>query len=202
MGPQRAALAWQVSHTTRKPREGEQNGVHYHFVEEESMKADIAAGKFVEHALVHGTYYGTSKASIESAAQQGICILDIDVQGCQSVHALGWSNLAPLFVFISPPSMEALEARLTKRGTENAEKIAKRMETAKTEMEFIGSAEGTAIFDHTVVNEDLESAYALLKGCAHAPARAHAHATCEHARGLGQTQSGLCVGRAGASRRP
>ena len=155
-----------MSHTTRKPREGEQNGVHYHFVDEASMKADIGAGKFVEHALVHGTYYGTSKAAIESAAQQGICILDIDVQGCQAVHALGWSNSAPMFMFIAPPNMEALEARLMGRGTEDAAKIAKRMATAKTEMTFLASEEGKAIFTNTLVNDNLEQAYSSLKRCA------------------------------------
>ena len=116
------------------------------------------------------------------------------------MHALGWSNLAPLFVFISPPSMEKLEERLTKRGTEDAGKIAKRMATAKMEMEFIGSVQGTSIFGgNTVVNDDLESAYALLKGCAHARTRACARGM----RARGGTQRGLCcaLGHAGASRR-
>lgn len=131
-----------VSHTTRAPRPGEVDGVHYHFVSKEAMLADVAAGArgrgrpprrsadatpvpsrphlppglFLEHAHVHGNVYGTSLAAVRRVREQGkVCVLDIDVQGARSVKR---AALGAAFVFIAPPSMGALEERLRGRGTE------------------------------------------------------------------------------------
>jgi guanylate kinase len=91
-------LGFSVSHTTRKPREGEVDGTHYNFTSVEAIQKEIEAGKFIEYAVVHGNYYGTSVAAVESVQSQGrICILDIDVQGVQNVKK---SSLDPLFIFI------------------------------------------------------------------------------------------------------
>lgn len=127
------AFGFSVSHTTRQPRPGEKNGVHYHFVSVEKMEADIKAGKFLEHANVHGNFYGTSIAAVESVRKTGkICILDIDVQGCRQCRK---AKLPGTYVFVSPPSFEELEKRLRGRGTETEDKIAKRLANAKGEMD-------------------------------------------------------------------
>jgi len=109
-----------VSHTSRAPREGEVDGVHYHFAERENVLAEVAAGRFLEHALVHGNVYGTSLAAVQRVSATGkACVLDVDVQGAASVKR---SPLGAVFVFIAPPSMDELERRLRGRGTETEEK--------------------------------------------------------------------------------
>lgn len=163
--------SFSVSHTTRAPRKGEQNGVDYHFADKASMEAAIANGEFVEHALVHGTYYGTSKKAIAEAGAAGICILDIDVQGCESLRKLSWSKPSPLFVFILPPGkttderLRVLEGRLRSRGTEDEAKIQKRLVTAMKELAFESSPDAKRVLDISIVNDDLEAAYATLKRC-------------------------------------
>ena len=110
-----------VSHTTRKPRAGEVDGVSYHFVDQEIMPKLIENDKFLEHATFSGNTYGTSKAAVQSIVEQGkICILDIDMQGVIQIKK---TDLNPLYVFIKPPSMEVLEKRLRGRKTENEENI-------------------------------------------------------------------------------
>lgn len=150
-------FGFSVSHTTRQPREGEVDGVHYNFSTVEQMKMEIEAGKFIEYANVHGNYYGTSFSAVTSVQSKGqVCILDIDVQGVQIVKS---STLDPYYIFIAPPSMEALERRLRGRGTESEENILKRLANAKGEMEY-GQGEGN--FDVYLVNDDLnEAAMAL-----------------------------------------
>ena len=102
------AFGFSVSHTTRAPRPGEEDGVHYHFAEVDKMKAEIEQGKFLESAHVHGNYYGTSKASVEDVQKAGkICVLDIDCQGVRSVKE---ANLGAKCLWVEAPSMEALEA--------------------------------------------------------------------------------------------
>lgn len=106
-------FGFSVSHTTRGPREGEVDGVHYNFTTVEKMKEDIAAGKFIEHAEVHGRFYGSSVAAVESVQSSGkVCILDIDVQGVKNVKK---SSLDPYYVFIAPPSMELPTINKTSR---------------------------------------------------------------------------------------
>ena len=147
-------FGFSVSHTTRKPREGEVNGKHYHFTTVEDIKKEIDAGKFVEYAEVHGNYYGTSIASVESVQSDGkICILDIDIQGVMKVKE---SSLTPKYLFISPPSMDELEKRLRGRGTETEEAITKRLGNAAKEMEY-GQQEGN--FDKIYVNNDLTATF-------------------------------------------
>jgi len=140
-----------VSHTTRAPRPGEVDGVHYHFCDKEEMEAAIARGEFLEHAHVHANIYGTSVAAVEAVSDAGkTCLLDIDVQGADSVKA---SPLPARFVFIAPPSFEALEGRLRGRGTEEEDKVQLRLNTARHEMTY---KDREGFFDHVLTNDDLE----------------------------------------------
>ena len=142
-----------VSHTTRKPRAGEVDGVSYHFVDQEIMPKLIENDKFLEHATFSGNTYGTSKAAVQSIVDQGkICILDIDMQGVIQIKK---TDLNPLYVFIKPPSMEVLEKRLRGRKTENEENIQKRLSAAAAEIEY-GEAKGN--FDLIIVNDNIEVA--------------------------------------------
>ena len=151
-------FGFSVSHTTRAPRPGETDGVHYNFVEKAAMEADIAEGKFLEHAHVHENIYGTSLAAVEAVATKGqVCVLDIDVQGAEIVKK---STLDALFVFIAPPSMEELEKRLRGRGTEKEESIQKRLANAAGEM---AKTEVDGFFHAVIINDDLEKAYGELK---------------------------------------
>lgn len=159
MGEYPGAFGFSVSHTTRKPREGEVNGEHYHFSDREAMQKEIDAGKFIESAAVHGNLYGTSVAAVESVLSTGkTCILDIDVQGAQNVKKQ--ESLGALFLFVRPPSVEALRERLTSRG-EKPDSIATRVGNAATELEFQESNVG--FFDKVIVNDDLEVAYGAFK---------------------------------------
>mmetsp|Transcript_1782 Transcript_1782/g.3921 ORF Transcript_1782/g.3921 Transcript_1782/m.3921 type:complete len:214 (-) Transcript_1782:240-881(-) len=147
-------FGFSVSHTTRAPREGEQDGVHYNFTTVEAIKKDIEAGKFIEYAEVHGKYYGTSVAAVEKVQSEGkICVLDIDVQGVQKVKK---SSLEPYYCFIAPPSREDLEKRLRGRGTETEEQIKTRLGNAQKELDY-GQAAGN--FDRVFVNADLKSCF-------------------------------------------
>ncbi|KAL0925932.1 hypothetical protein M5K25_004309 [Dendrobium thyrsiflorum] len=153
-----STFGFSVSHTTRAPREKEMNGVHYHFTERSKMEKDIQDGKFLESALVHGNLYGTSIEAVETVSDdEKRCILDIDVQGASQVRA---SSLEAIFIFICPPSNEELEKRLRARGTENEQQIEKRLRNAKAEL-LRGKSPG--LFDHILVNEDLETCYQNLK---------------------------------------
>jgi guanylate kinase len=175
-------FGFSVSHTTRLPREGEVDGVHYNFTTVDAIKNDIADGKFIEYAEVHGKYYGTrwvrqisrldrqvqsgaltdnasfypySIKAVESVQQAGkICVLDIDVQGVQKVKE---SSLSPLYLFIAPPSIEELEKRLRGRGTETEEAIRIRLGNSAKELDY-GQAEGN--FDRIFVNSDLNECFA------------------------------------------
>lgn len=151
-------FGFSVSHTTRAPRENEQNGVHYHFTKRNVMEEDIKSGKFLEFAAVHGNLYGTSVEAVDVVADAGKrCILDIDVQGARSVRA---SSLEAIFIFVCPPSFEELENRLRARGTETEEQIQKRLRNAKAELE---QGHSSGLFDHILVNDDLEACYERLK---------------------------------------
>ncbi|KAL3841247.1 hypothetical protein ACJIZ3_025838 [Penstemon smallii] len=151
-------FGFSVSHTTRAPRNNEQNGVNYHFTERSIMEKDINDGKFLEFADVHGNLYGTSIEAVDVVADGGKrCILDIDVQGARSVRA---SSLEAIFIFICPPSFEELEKRLRIRGTETEEQIQKRLRNAKAELE---QGKSPALFDHILVNDNLDTCYENLK---------------------------------------
>jgi len=147
-----------VSHTTRDARQGESDGVDYHFVREEEMRHEIEQGNFIEHAQVHGCLYGTSAKAVEDVVADGkICVLILDVQGAESVKA-HTMDAHTAYVFVAPPSDEELESRLRKRGTETEEKVQKRLAAAKKEMQFMGR-EG--FWDLVLVNESLEASYSV-----------------------------------------
>lgn len=111
----------------------EQDGFHYHFTSNDAIQADIAEGKFLEYAEVHGNIYGTSLVAIQSLIDQGkVCVLDIDVQGARAVRALG---IKALFVFITPPTLDDLRSRLISRGTETEEQVDQRVAAALQEVE-------------------------------------------------------------------
>lgn len=147
-----------VSHTTRAPRAGEVDGVAYHFVTVEQFQQLKAEEKFVETAEVHGRFYGTTYAAANAVLETGkLALLDLDVQGCQSVRRV---NFPAYLVFISPPSMAELEKRLRLRGTETEEQIQVRLHTAAKEMQF----KDDPIFDRLIINDDLEKCYEDIKG--------------------------------------
>ena len=144
-----------VSHTTRAMREGEQNGVDYHFTEKSEFEKMVEASAFIEHAQVFDNYYGTATANIEAKLKQGKdVILEIDWQGAEQVRKqLPYS----VNIFILPPSQAALEERLRGRGQDSDEIIARRMRDAKSETSHYSE------YDYLVVNDDFEGALAELK---------------------------------------
>lgn len=139
-----------VSHTTRKPRLGEQNGVHYHFVNEAEFLQILNAGGFLESADVHGAKYGTAQNGVNTALQAGYdVILEIDWQGAAQVR-----NIYPqsISIFILPPSLEALEQRLNDRGQDSVEVINKRVAAAHEEMRHVVE------FDYVTINDKFDVA--------------------------------------------
>ena len=145
-----------ISTTTRERREGEEDGVDYHFVTQEEFKKGIERDEFLEYAIVHGNYYGTSLLPVKEALSQGkLVIFDIDVQGNVSVNnRLGDITTS---VFITPPSLSELKNRLTKRGTDSKEVIQQRIENAKKEIQRVSE------YDFLLINDDLDVAAEQLK---------------------------------------
>lgn len=143
------AVALSVSATTRPPRDGEENGVHYHFISEDEFTRRVAAGDFLEWATVHGRHrYGTLRNTVREMTGRGATvILEIDLDGARQVRE---SGEPAQFIFLAPPSWEELERRLSGRGTETDEQIARRLETARTEMAAANE------FDHVVVNDEVD----------------------------------------------
>ncbi len=139
-----------VSATTRDPRPGEVDGVHYHFVTEESFRALISQNEMLEWAQVHGRHlYGTPLSELSRAeAQNKHLLLEIDLQGARQVRE---KMPHALMIFINPPSFEELERRLRSRGTETEEQIQTRLSTARTELAAAGE------FDYQLTNLDLEA---------------------------------------------
>lgn len=147
-------FGFSVSHTTRAPRQGELNGEAYYFVTKEEMEGAVSRGEFIEHATFAGNMYGTSTAAVRSVMEKGlVCVLDIDIQGVQSLKK---TDIHPNYVFIMPPSLAVLEERLRGRGTETEESMSRRLEAASVDMEY-GQKEGN--FHINIVNDDLASAY-------------------------------------------
>ncbi|MCS4484365.1 guanylate kinase [Gleimia sp. 6138-11-ORH1] len=138
-----------VSATTRAPREGEIDGQDYHFLSHEDFEGAIARDEFLEWATVHKVNkYGTLKAPIEAQLAQGVpAILEIDLAGVRQVRQ---QMPDALFIFIAPPSWEELVKRLQGRGTESAEEMTRRLETAKLELAAKDE------FDHIVVNDEVD----------------------------------------------
>jgi guanylate kinase len=149
------ATYFSISTTTRPMREGERDGVHYHFVSQDEFKREIEAEMFLEYALVHGNYYGTSLGPVKKALKEGkLVIFDIDVQGHDAVQ----NRLADITtsVFITTPTLQELKSRLYNRRTDSDEIIAKRLEMAIREVQRISE------YDFLVVNDDLDEAAKVL----------------------------------------
>jgi len=150
-----------ISTTTRPMREGEIDGVHYHFVSVEEFKREIDEEMFLEYAVVHGNYYGTSLGAVKKALKEGkLVIFDIDVQGHDAVQ----NRLSDITtsVFITTPTLEELKRRLHSRSTDSEEVIAKRVEMAKREVQRISE------YDFLVVNDQLDDAAEVLVSIAKA----------------------------------
>lgn len=146
-------IKYSISATTRKPREGEIDGVHYFFKTKEEFEQMIKDDALVEYNLVHGNYYGTPKSFVEKTLAEGNRVLfDIDVFG-----KINFDKVYPdaTGIFIMPPSDEELERRLRGRGTDSEEVIQLRLENAKKEIEF---AKTKGKYEYTIVNDDLQKA--------------------------------------------
>lgn len=150
-----------ISTTTRPMRTGEVNGVHYHFVSVEEFKREIEEEMFLEYAVVHGNYYGTSLGPVKKALKEGkLVIFDIDVQGHDAVqNRLGDITTS---VFITTPTLEELKRRLHNRLTDSQEVINNRIEMAKREVQRISE------YDFLVVNDNLDEAAEILVSIAKA----------------------------------
>ncbi len=144
-----------VSATTRPPRAGETNGKDYHFKDKTEFEAMLARDEFMEWALVYDNYYGTPKAPVTGALAQGRdVLLEIDIKG-----ALKVKQKAPeaIYIFVVPPSLEALRARITGRGTDSPEVIAKRLGKSMEELSYLHE------YNYVVVNDELEKAVARVE---------------------------------------
>ncbi|MDO9010274.1 MAG: guanylate kinase [Gallionella sp.] len=143
-------IALSVSYTTRAPRKGEQDGVAYNFVSRATFTEMAGRGEFLESAEVYGNYYGTSQSWIsQEIAKDRDILLEIDWQGAAQVRRLFPNCIS---IFILPPSIAALEQRLTGRGQDDSEVIAKRMAAAREDVAHV------AEFDYVIINDNLNEA--------------------------------------------
>ena len=157
-------ICYSVSCTTREPRLNEEDGVDYHFLSVEAFKKMIEEGLFLEYARVHDNYYGTLKAPVYEVLREGQCmLLDIDVAGAEQVrnHVAALPEGDPMRrgyidIFIEPPSLDELVARLEHRGTDSQAVIDKRVRNAKREMERANE------YMYQVTNDDLQTAFKRL----------------------------------------
>lgn len=148
-------LRQSISFTTRPMREGEQDGVDYHFVTKPVFEQMVRDGAFVEWANVHENCYGTAHATVDKALMSGSdVLLDIDVQGAAQLRQQG---LDAVFLFILPPSMKELRNRLVGRNTDSAEVVERRIRNAEHEISQAPE------FDYLVVNDDLDQAVELVR---------------------------------------
>lgn len=139
-----------ISATTRKPREGEEDGVHYFFIQKEEFETLISTESMLEYACYCENYYGTPKATVLNRIQNGQnVILEIEMQGAKQIKEM---YDEAILIFIMPPSLSVLKSRLTGRGTEDEVTIAKRLKTAISEIEYAKEC------DYIVVNNQLEDA--------------------------------------------
>jgi guanylate kinase len=149
-------LQLSVSATTRAPRPGERDGLDYHFLSAEEFERRVRAGDFVEHADYAGRRYGTLRSELQERVQAGIpVVLEIEVQGARQIRT---TMPEAVQVFIAPPSLTDLRARLVGRGTDGDEEVRRRLSVAEEELA------ARAEFAHVVVNDDLEHALAELTG--------------------------------------
>ena len=144
------SLALSVSATTRAPREGEEDGIDYHFLTEEQFQERVAAKDFLEYASYSGNHYGTLNSELDRCLAKGrSVVLEIEVQGAQQVRAARPDSVQ---IFIAPPDPAVLRERLSGRGTDSAKAIDRRLKTAEQEL----AAQDD--FDHLIVNDDLDHA--------------------------------------------
>ncbi len=143
-------LKYSVSMTTRTPRDGEVDGIDYHFVSVEEFKKEIKNNSFLEYAEVHGNYYGTLKREVERDIDNGYdVILEIDIQGAINIKSQKEDGI---FIFIMPPSMRELKNRLVKRGTETKDKLVERFKNAYKEVNEMTK------YNYVVINDEVEIA--------------------------------------------
>ncbi len=148
-------VAFSVSHTTRPPRHGEQNGVDYHFVDHTDFLTMRDTGQFLESAKVHGNLYGTSRKMVLEQTNAGLdVILDIDVQGAAIVRDA--SMLEATYIFLAPPSLPILEQRLRGRAQDDEKTILTRLANARKEMEAADS------YEYLIINDQLDEAAGML----------------------------------------
>jgi guanylate kinase len=146
-----------VSATTRRPRPGETHGVDYHFLSNDEFERRVQAGEFVEHARYSGRRYGTLRSELEQRLAGGHpVVLEIEVQGARQIRE---AMPEAVQIFIAPPSEEALRTRLVGRGTDDAEQVAARLDTARAELRAQDE------FGHVVINDRLEDASDALEHC-------------------------------------
>lgn len=162
-------VVFSISCTTRPPRAGEVDGRDYHFLARDEFRARVERNAFLEWAEVYGNLYGTPREPIERALAAGnVYLLEIDVQGALKLKSLG---VDATYIFISPPDLETLRARLVGRGTDKPESVERRMSKARDEMNEASR------YDHIVINRDIERALAEVKqlaGLSPAPAEGRA----------------------------
>lgn len=143
-----------ISYTTRRPREGEVDGIHYHFISKEEFLKKVKDGDFLEHVELYGDYYGTSRSWVEEKLHQGKhVVLVIDTQGAELLRA----KIETVSIFVSPPSSKELERRLKGRQADSDESIERRLAWSIKEMAVKDR------YDYLVVNDDLSDAYQVLR---------------------------------------
>ena len=148
------AIKKSISVTTRQPRSGEQNGQHYFFTSEADFQTRINDGEFLEYALVHGNWYGTSKALVEKElGKQNDLILEIDYQGAQAIREQFPSSIS---IFILPPNKTVLRSRLEKRNTDDIATIEQRLNAASNEISHISD------YQYAIINNNFDEALAEL----------------------------------------
>lgn len=147
-------LRHSVSYTTRSPRDGEKDGIDYHFITKEAFQKMINKGEFLEWAEVHGNRYGTSFNDTKKLLAGGLdIILDVDVQGARQIKL----QISGVFIFVLPPSLEDCEKRIRNRGKDSYEAILSRLENARNEIKEV------MWYEYVIINENLEEAFERLK---------------------------------------
>jgi guanylate kinase len=148
-------LQFSVSHTTREPRQGEVDGIDYHFIDPPTFRSMLTRDEFLEWAQVHGNYYGTSRTEVLPRLEQGVdVLLDVDVQGAERVMA---THPGATGIFILPPSYKILRERLESRGRDDPEEIARRLAVSLWEIRRYRS------YHYVVINDDLDHAVQALR---------------------------------------